>query len=298
MKVGALLPQSELDLDPITMRDFAQAVEGMGYAHIAMFDHVLGADIAERPNWTGPYTSDHRFREPMVVMGFLSGVTTKLELVPEVMVVPQRQTALVAKQAAEVDLLSRGRLRLGMGVGWNEVEYQGMGFDFHTRGKRLEEQIQLLRALWTQEVVEFQGRWDRIDRSGINPLPVQRPIPIWMAAIKPAALARMVRYADGWFPSAAGDMDFAARQMDLMRACAEQAGRDPISLGVEPRMSLVDGTPDTWRAESERWKELGATHVTVVSAGGGTNWRAVDETRFKTLDERIKALGQFIAAIA
>src|SRR5947199_252247 len=178
MRVGVVFPQTEIGPDPIVVRDFVQAVEQMGFAHLAIYDHVLGADTSTRPGWRGPYTKDTQFHEPLVLFGYLAALTTSLELVTSIIILPQRQTALVAKQAAEVDVLSGGRMRLGVGLGWNKVEFEALGEDFHNRGKRIEEQIAVLRALWTEPVVDFKGEWHTIPEAGINPMPIQRSIPI------------------------------------------------------------------------------------------------------------------------
>ncbi|HEY9325316.1 MAG TPA: LLM class F420-dependent oxidoreductase, partial [Candidatus Limnocylindria bacterium] len=180
MRVGAVFPQLEIGTDPDAIAKYARTVEDLGYDHLVIFDHVLGADANRPGGWTGAYDHRSMFHEPFVLYGYLAAVTSRLRLATAVLVLGQRQTALVAKQAAEVDVLSRGRLTLGVGIGWNAVEYEALGESFTNRGRRIEEQIAVLRALWTQEVVDFKGRWHRIDRAGIDPLPVQRPIPIWM----------------------------------------------------------------------------------------------------------------------
>ena len=200
MRIGVTFPQTEIGNDPIAIRDYAQTVEGLGYHHLLVYDHVLGADITNRPGWTGAYRLEDPFHEVFVLLGYLAGLTASLELVVGVLILPQRQTALVAKQAAEVDVLSGGRLRLGVGVGWNPVEYEGLGKNFHDRGVRSEEQIALLRALWTAPSISFEGRWERVVAAGINPLPVQRPIPTWIGGYAEATLRRIGRLGDGWFP--------------------------------------------------------------------------------------------------
>ena len=182
MKTGAVFPQTEIGADPAAVRDYVQAVEELGYSHMMVYDHVLGADTSHHANWEGSYTSESMFHEPFVLFGYLAGITTKIELVTAVLILGQRQTALVAKQAAEVDLLTGGRLRLGVGVGWNHVEYEALNQEFGNRGQRYAEQIKLLREFWTQEVVEFEGQYHKLDHAGVNPQPVQRPIPIWMGA--------------------------------------------------------------------------------------------------------------------
>src|SRR5437879_3070030 len=207
MRVGAVFPQLEIGTDPDVIARYARTVEELGYDHLVIFDHVLGADANRPGGWTGAYDHRSMFHEPLVLFGYLAAITTRLGLATAVLVLPQRQTALVAKQAAEVDILSRGRLILGVGIGWHQVEYEALGMSITNPGRRIEEQSALLRALWTQEVVEFKGRWHRIDRAGINPLPVQRPIPMWMGggwdrqkrAITERALRRIAKIADGWF---------------------------------------------------------------------------------------------------
>ena len=288
MRVGVIFPQTEIGADPLVVRDYAQAVEQMGFAHLAAYDHVLGVDPSARPGWRGPYTKDTMFHEPLVLFGYLAGLTTTIELVASIVILPQRQTALVAKQAAEVDVLSRGRLRFGVGLGWNEAEYEALGQDFHTRGRRIEEQIAVLRALWTNEVVTFEGRWDRISGAGINPLPVQRPIPIWMGGggnetnhVDPA-LRRIARLADGWFPQMQPNED-GRKTLETIWEYMREAGRDPAALGIEARVNAARGTPEDWVSGYRAWAELGATHLSVNTMGGG----------FATLEAHLAALERF-----
>jgi probable F420-dependent oxidoreductase len=270
MRIGAVFPQTEFGNDPVAIRDYAQAVEGMGYTHILAYDHVLGADTSVRPNWTGPYTSETPFHEVFVLFGFLAGVTEALELVSGVIILPQRQTALVAKQAAEVDVLSGGRMRLGIGVGWNEVEYDGLDKDFSNRGARSEEQIALMRALWTAPAITFAGRWERIDAAGINPLPMQRPIPIWIGGYVEATLRRVGRIGDGWFPGEGKGTDDAMRAaIDRLHRYAIEAGRDPATIGLEPRLNVGRGDPDQWRDYANGWRALGATHLSLNTMNNG-----------------------------
>jgi probable F420-dependent oxidoreductase len=265
MKIGVVFPQTEIGADPSVIRDYAQATEGLGYSHLLVYDHVLGASTRNRPNWTGPYTSETPFHEPFVLFGYLAAITQKLGLVTGVIVLPQRQTALVAKQAAEVDVLSGGRLRLGVGIGWNEVEFEALGEDFHNRGKRFEEQIEVLRKLWTEPVVDFTGRWHRIPEAGINPLPVQRPIPIWIGGSVEATLERVARIGDGWFPQMRPDR--ARDMVEKLREYARQAGRDPNSIGIEGRLNLRQGNLDDWRQQVEAWQQMGATHLSINTLG-------------------------------
>jgi probable F420-dependent oxidoreductase len=268
MRIGVVFPQTEIGDDPIAIRDYAQAAEALGYQHLLIYDHVLGASTANRPDWRGAYTSDTPFHEPFVLFGYLAGLTQRLELVTGVIVLPQRQTALVAKQAAEIDVLSGGRLRLGVGIGWNEVEYQALGEDFHNRGARMEEQIDVLRALWTQSIVSYQGRWHTIEEAGIKPMPIQRPIPIWVGATADAGIERAGRISDGWFPQRGPDEQSRA-MLDRLRQAAQAAGRAPDAVGVEPRLSIGQVPEAEWERYAEGWRELGATHLCVNTMGAG-----------------------------
>lgn len=268
MRIGVVFPQTEIGADPIAIRDYAQTAEQLGYQHLLIYDHVLGASTASRPGWSGPYTSDTLFHEPFVLFGYLAALTERLELVTGVIILPQRQTALVAKQAAEVDVLSGGRLRLGVGIGWNEVEYQALGEDFRNRAARMEEQIAVLRALWTEPVVDVQGRWHQIEAAGIKPLPIQRPIPIWVGATADAAIDRAGRIGDGWFPQRGPD-DIARAQIDRLRQAATAAGRPAGALGIEARLSIGQTPQAEWARYAEGWRGLGATHLCVNTMGAG-----------------------------
>jgi probable F420-dependent oxidoreductase len=268
MHIGVVFPQTEISADPGAVRAYAQAAEGLGYTHLLAYDHVLGADTTQRPGWRGPYTMHSLFHEPLVLFGYLAGLTTRLGFVTGILILPQRQTALVAKQAAEVDLLTGGRLRLGIGLGWNAVEYEALGQSFADRGRRSEEQIAVLRALFTQESVTFEGRWHHISAAGINPLPVQRPIPIWLGGGAEATLRRIGRLGDGWFPQGPPDEN-ARAALERMRAYAREAGRDPASIGVEARVSIANGSPDDWRRAAAGWAALGATHLGVNTMNAG-----------------------------
>jgi probable F420-dependent oxidoreductase len=267
MKLGAVFPQTEIGADPGGVRAFAEAVEGIGFDHLLAYDHVLGADRERHPHLTGPYRTEHMFHEILVLFGYLAAVTSRIELVTGVVIAPQRQTALLAKQAAEVDVLSGGRLRLGLGIGWNDVEYEALGMDFHDRGRRFEEQIELMRRLWTEPVFDFEGRWHRVTAAGINPLPV-RPIPIWIGGSAEAALRRAACIADGYFPQRPLEGGWPAT-IEQMREWVRAAGRDPAEFGIDPRISVAEGGPDEWRASAEEWRALEATHLTLATMGGG-----------------------------
>lgn len=270
MRIGVTFPQNEITADPIAVRDYAQAAEGLGYAHLLAYDHVVGADITNRPDWRGPYTTASLFHEPFVLFGYLAGVTTRLEFVPGVIILPQRQTVLVAKQAAEVDVLTGGQFRLGIGVGWNEVEYEALNENFRNRGKRSEEQITVLRALFTEEVVTFHGRWHHVEAAGLNPMPVQRPIPIWIGGSSEATLKRVGEMGDGWFPQRPPD-ETAREMVEKTREYARAAGRDPATIGFEARVSIAGATSDEWVRQVEGWRAIGATHLTVNTMKAGLN---------------------------
>ncbi len=285
MQVGVTFPQPEIGADPVVVRDYAQAVEGLGYKHLVVFDHVLGADPTNRPGWQG-YTYRDMFHEPFVLFGYLAALT-QLELVPAVIILPQRQTALVAKQAAEVDILTGGKLRLGVGVGWNPVEYEVLGKDFNTRGRVIEEQIEVMRLLWSQEIVSYKGRYHTITEAGLNPLPIQRSIPIWMGGSADVLLRRVARMGDGWFPQGrpSGQM---RETVERLRHYIREVGRDPVTVGIEARMNAREGDLDEWVRQTEGWRELGATHISINTMGAG----------FKSPGEHIEAIRRYIEGLA
>ncbi len=272
MRIGVVFPQTELGGDPGAVRAYGQRVEELGFTHILAYDHVLGADPDVHRGWQGPYDVHTTFHEPFVMFGYLAAVTS-LELVTGVIILPQRQTALVAKQAAEVDLLTQGRFRLGIGLGWNAVEYEALGEDFTNRGRRSEEQVEVLRRLWTERTVTFEGRYHTITGAGLAPLPVQRPIPVWFGAATERALERAGRLADGWFPmmEPGPGLDWAREKVD---DAATAAGRDPSTIGMEGRVTWT-GDADRAAAELDVWRDVGATHVSINTMGAGL--RSVDE---------------------
>ena len=229
MQIGVVFPQLEIGSDPVAIRDYAQAAESLGYDHLLVYDHVLGANRETHEWLRGPYRHPDAFHEPFVLFGYLAGLTRKIELVTGILILPQRQTALVAKQAAEVDVLSGGRLRLGIGIGWNSVEYEALNEDFTNRGRRSEEQIEVMRALWTNDLVTFKGRWHTITDAGINPLPVQRPIPIWFGGYDDRVLRRIGRIGDGWIIAGGGNTPTpeVTSAVDRVKRYTRDAGRDP-----------------------------------------------------------------------
>jgi probable F420-dependent oxidoreductase len=284
MRVGVVFPQTELGGDVGAVRAYGQGVEELGFTHVLAYDHVVGADPAVHAGWNGPYDVDTTFHEPFVMFGYLAGVTKALEFVTGVIILPQRQTALVAKQAAEVDLLSGGRFRLGVGIGWNAVEYETLGEDFATRGARSEEQIALMRLLWTQRSVTFEGRFDRVVGAGLAPLPVQRPIPVWIGTAAAKGYERIGRLADGWFPmTAPGPKLEEARS--IVRESALAAGRDPDAIGMEGRVNAGDA--DTAATQLTAWAQAGASHVSVNTMGLG----------LRTVDDHLAALSSVADAL-
>lgn len=285
MRIGVVFPQTEIGNDAATIRDYAQAAEELGFDHVLAYDHVIGANLASRPGWHPPYSHADPFHEPLVLFGYIAGITRKLELVTGIIILPQRQTVLVAKQAAALDVLSGGRLRLGVGLGWNPVEYEALSENFNDRGRRLEEQIAVMRRLWTEELVTFEGRWHKIIDAGINPLPVQRPIPVWFGGSDERALRRLARLGDGWFPLLPPDEQCRA-MVDTVRRRAREAGRDPEAIGIEGRIAYSGGSPEAWLKELDAWRQLGATHVSFNTMKAG----------FKT-SQHIDALRRFVAAL-
>lgn len=267
MRVGVVFPQTELGGDAGAVRAYGQRVEELGYAHVLAYDHVVGADPEVHQGWNGPYDVHTTFHEPLVMFGYLAAITTRVELVTGVIILPQRQTALVAKQAAEVDLLSAGRLRLGIGIGWNAVEYEALGQDFGTRGKRSAEQIELLRRLWTEQTVTFGGAFDVVTGAGIAPMPVQRPIPIWIGAASAPGYRRAGRLADGWFPMMEPGPQLDEALAEVERGAAD-AGRDPATIGMEARVSWK-GDDDTVAAQIAAWAGAGASHLSINTMGAG-----------------------------
>lgn len=284
MRTGVVFPQTEIGGDRGAVRAYAEAVEAAGYAHILAYDHVVGADSNTHEGWSGPYDHTSTFHEPFVLFGFLAGVCS-LEVVTGIIILPQRQTVLVAKQAAEVDLLTGGRFRLGVGLGWNWVEYEALGIPFSGRGRRVEEQIALMRRLWTEPVVTFEGHQHTVTAAGIAPLPVQRPIPVWIGAWHDDAVRRAGRMADGWIVMSDPGKALE-RGLEQLRRGAEEAGRDPATIGLEGRINVSAGT-DEALAVAERWREAGATHLSVNTMGAG----------LASVDDHIAALVRLAPAL-
>lgn len=286
MKIGVVFPQTEIGADPGAVRAYVQAVEAAGYDHVLTYEHVVGADPSVHRGWNGPYDVGTTFHEPFVLFGYLAAISS-LELVTGIVILPQRQCVLVAKQAAEVDLLTGGKFRLGVGLGWNHVEYEALGMDFRTRGRRIGEQVELMRRLWTEESVSFSGRYEHVTGAGLCPMPVQRPVPVWFGGQSPRAYERMGALADGWFPQVPpGPRLEEAR--DIVSAAAIAAGRDPGSIGMEGRVDASHADPEKLRAHVDAWREAGATHVALNTMGA--ELASVDD-HVRVLEVSAAALG-------
>ena len=276
VKLGVVFPQTEIGADPVAIRDYAQAAESLGYDYLLAFDHVLGANADSRPGWSGPYRHTDSFHEPFVLFGYLAAVTQTIGLATGILILPQRQTALVAKQAAEVDVLSGGRLRLGIGTGWNAVEYEGLGEDFGNRGRRSEEQIEVMRALWTNDLVTVDGRWH-----------VQQPIPVWFGGSDDRVLRRVARMGNGWIGTLSRADQHASDTISTIRGYAVEEGRDPDDIGIETWVAARRGGPDDWAKAVDDWTSLGATHISINTMGAG----------FTTVQEHISAIRLFAEAV-
>jgi probable F420-dependent oxidoreductase len=286
VRIGVVFPQTEIGGDPGAVRAYAEGVEQLGFTHVLAYDHVLGADPEVHPGWSRPYDLESTFHEPFVLFGYLAAFTS-LDFATGIVILPQRQTALVAKQAAEVDILCGGRLRLGVGLGWNDVEYEALGKTFSDRGRRVEEQVELLRRLWTERSVTFQGTYEHVTGAGLAPLPVQRPIPVWFGAQSPPAYRRAGRLGDGWLPQVP-----PGPKLDEARAIVDQAardaGRDPAALGMEGRVTWGDKGVDKLAEQVGRWSAAGASHVSVNTMGAG----------LATVDDHLRVLGEIAGALS
>lgn len=273
MQLGAVFPQTEIGRDPSAVRDFVVAAEELGYDYVLAFDHVIGADPTKH-TLLGPYTHESMFHEPFVLFGYIAAITQRVDLVTGILILPQRQTALVAKQAAEIDILSGGRLVLGIGVGWNQVEYEALGEDFHRRGRKTEEQLQLLRRLWSEELVNFEGRFDKVRHAGINPRP-DREIPIWFGGMSRPVLERCGRYGSGWFPrdlypdDPERNREDVLRRLERIKEHAREAGRDPDAIALCTRAFVDAGDVEAQVAQGRTWEEAGTTHLSLNTMDAG-----------------------------
>ncbi len=295
MQLGTLIPQNDIGGTPAALREFAQAAEALGYDFLEAADHVLGVNTASRPEWPKDRnTSADWFHDPFVMFGFLAGVT-KLGFSTGVLILAQRQAVLVAKQAASLDVLCDGRFRLGVGVGWNEVEFVGLNENFRNRGRRSEEQVQVMQQLWAEPHVAFEGKYHRIEDAGINPRPSSGRVPIWFGGHHEQTLKRIAQYGNGWMMLAYPMGDQALTEFDRLRRMTEAAGRDPHSIGLEVWVSTGTGGPKEWRDEFQFWQRAGVTHITVASTHGrGIHARI----KGSTMQDHIAAITQYRQAVA
>ncbi|MBS0242506.1 MAG: LLM class F420-dependent oxidoreductase [Proteobacteria bacterium] len=295
MHIGVTLPLVDIGGDPVTVRDFAQAAEGLGYDHLGAPDHVLGVNAASRPDWGNRNTSADLFHDPFVMFGYLAGVTRRIGFSTQVLILAQRQTALVAKQAASLDVLSGGRFRLGVGVGWNPVEYVGLNEDFKNRGRRSEEQVEVMKALWAEPHVTYKGQWHTIDDAGINPLPTKRSVPLWFGGHEDVTLRRIAKWGDGWIMLAHACGPDAEAAFAKLRQYVKEAGRDPEKIGLEVWVSTAEGAgADDWRRAFAGWKALGVTHVTLnTTYARGPHKRIAG----RTMSDHLAAMHDYMAAV-
>ncbi len=270
MRFGLIYPQTEFGHDPEAIKEYAQTAESLGYAYVGAYDHVLGANPERPGGWNGRYTYKDAFMEPFVLFSFLAGLTTTIEFCTSILILPQRQAALVAKQAATLDLISGGRLRLGVGLGWNAVEYTALNEKFSNRGRRIEEQIELIRLLWGQSLVTYSGEWHYVPDAGINPLPERPSIPIWMGGRANPVLRRVARIADGWIPTYPTAAD-TLPHLEKLDVYLYENGRTRDGFGIEVRIPYGEGNPDTWKNLAKDWLAIGATHCSVNTMGAGLN---------------------------
>lgn len=267
MQIGAVFPHNEIGTDPGAIKAFAEGVESLGISHLLIYDHVLGADPDREGGFRGPYDKDVAFHEPFTTFAFIAAVTEKLEMITTVMILPQRQTVLAAKQAAEVALLSNNRFRLGVGVGWNEVEYVGLNETFTNRGRRQAEQVEVMRKLWSEDSLDYTGDYHRIDKASINPRPSQ-PIPVWFGGSAPALLDRVARLGDGWIPLM-GANDKAQACIDTIKATREAAGLSFDNFGIQAQAQYAGGSPERWQKHAQAWQNMGCTHIAIATHNAG-----------------------------
>jgi probable F420-dependent oxidoreductase len=286
MNIGVVYPQTEFGNDPTAIKDYAQTAEALGYSHILAYDHILSAN-PDRPGWSGLYTHEHPFLEPFVLFSYISAVTSQIGFTTGILILPQRQTALVAKQAASLDLLCNGRLRLGFGVGWNEPEFVGLNENFKDRGRRIEEQVELLRLLWTKPLITYSGKWHHIPDAGLNPLPVQRPIPIWFGGDSRPVMHRIARLGDGWMPNYR-TVEQAQSSLDILSQALVDEGRSMDQIGIEARLKYADGKADRWQRIMDEWIAVGADYFSINTMGCG----------FSSPGEHIEAITHFAEAMA
>jgi probable F420-dependent oxidoreductase len=295
MQLGANIPVTDIGTGPASIRDFAQAAEGLGYDFLVGPDHVLGADPAKiAPGGPRMGSNASAYHDPFVLFGFLSGVTRKIEFAAGVLILAQRQAALVAKQAACLDELSGSRFRLGVGVGWNPIEFQGLGYDFHTRGKRSEEQVRYMQALWANPTITFKGKFHELTDGGINPRPKSGKVPVWFGGHAEQTLERVAKYGDGFIPNRWPPGDEALAVFEKLRGLIRAAGRDPGDVGLDVWTSVGKGSEEDWRREIAFWKKAGVTHITAHTTFTSTIHQRIPG---KTYDDHLKAITRYREAV-
>jgi probable F420-dependent oxidoreductase len=286
MEIGAVFPHNEIGTDPAAIKAYAQGVEALGATHLLIYDHVLGADPDRPGGWKGAYDKDVAFHEPFTTFAFIAAVTEKLEMITTVLILPQRQAVLVAKQAAEVAILSNNRFRLGVGTGWNQVEYVGLNEDFHTRGRRQAEQVELMRKLWTEDSLTFEGAFHTIDAASINPRPSAR-IPVWFGGSAAPLLKRCAELGDGWIPLM-GANPKAKECIDTIRAHREAAGLPWEGFGIQAQAQYAGGNPDRWGSHAGKWREMGCTHLAIATHNAGPT----------DVDGHLRRIEEYLQAVA
>ncbi|MFC1936855.1 LLM class F420-dependent oxidoreductase [Chloroflexota bacterium] len=287
MKIGIVYPQTEFGSDPAAIKAYAQTAEALGYTHVLAYDHVLGANPDRPGGWQGPYTYEDDFIEIFSLFSYMAGVTESLGFITGVLILPQRETALAAKQAATLDVLCGGQFRLGVGIGWNQVEYTALNQDFSTRGRRVEEQVAVLRALWKEPLVTYRGEWHQIPDAGLKPLPVRGDIPIWFGGSHDNVLRRIATIGDGWLPNFR-QAEEAKPYLERIAQHAEAAGRSMDEIGLEPRLMYGDGDPDAWAKTMSEWEAVGATHISLNTMGAGLETAAEHLAAVRHFAETIK----------
>jgi probable F420-dependent oxidoreductase len=296
MRLGVMMPLTDIGGEPGVVREFAQAAEEIGYTNLGLPDHVLGVNVASRPDWGDRNTSADLFHDPFVCFGFLAGICRPTtEFSTQVLILAQRQAVLVAKQAASLDVLCGGRFRLGVGVGWNPVEFTGLNENFSNRGRRSAEQVQVMQALWAEPHVTFRGKWHTIEDAGINPLPVNRRVPVWFGGNVEQTLERIATIGDGWIMNAYPPGDAALSEFAKLRRLTEQAGRDPAQIGIEVWTSSGAGSEADWREEARFWKRAGATHLTLFNAFARRHHTRIAG---RSVGDHIAAMRRFHDAVA
>ena len=285
MKLGIVFPHHEIGTDPGAVRAYAEGAEALGADHMLLYDHVLGADPDRPGGWSGPYDKDVAFHEPFTIFAFMAAITRRIEFATSVLILPQRQTALVAKQAAELAILSGNRFRLGIGSGWNEVEYEALGVPFEARGRRQAEQVDLLRRLWASDSFSYDGRFHTVTKASILPRP-SAPIPIWFGGGAPALLKRCATIGEGWFPLG-GPNEKSAAAIDALRNHRQAAGLPWEGFGIQAQAQFRGGDPERWQNHAARWRKLGCTHLAIATHNAGN----------ATVDDHLAAARSYFDAV-